>query len=205
MSVLRFLAGLSCIVLCMGCGNPHVMQITKPVWYPEFAHWPELDAVDQPSVNEGSAVQGMGYHKLAKMVGDALQDLQTQASSQAPSAESSKLDISKLSIQGSHLASQIEIPDFQERLLKLKESPIPGKFNTSERQTALAEYVLSWEELRKICKAKANPAVIYQQFLKLSNLRDRVRFVPGQTPPTGDAVNSYSGVIPYVNPYETKP
>lgn len=164
----------ACVLgLASGCGNKNLAEMTKPVWIPKTANWPELEAIDK------DLTSGAGLERIQKSI------------------EEGDAEIG-LSIQ-----NLFKMPAFAASLKKFEETPIPTDYDSPERQQAKKDYVNSWKDLEKMGKQGADPKKIKELIAGMTKLKAKVQFIPGQTPPTGSEANKWSSVAPYVNPYES--
>lgn len=178
----------ACFLLVLaGCGGGQVKQMKLPVWIPQQAHWPELDAV----VTDPGPEAGFSLSKLAQEVS------QYESAKAAPEG-------SEASFEPRSFQEAFSEPGFKARLKAFTDAPLPDAYDSVERQQAKADFVKGWQEMEKLARSGATNAPALAQFAKLDNAYRRLVYIPGQTPPTGSAAEKYSSVAPYDNPHEKK-
>lgn len=155
-----------------GCGNPNLAEMSKPIWIPKTATWPELEAIDK------DLQSGAGLERIQKSMEEGDSDI------------------------GLYIENLFKMPAFAASLKKFEETPVPAEFDTPERQQAKKDYLDAWKELEKMGKKGTDHKKIKALIAGMTKLKAKVQFIPGQTPPTGSEAKKYSSVSQYVNPYE---
>ena len=168
------------LVLVSGCGKPaHVNELTKPGWNPETATFPELESVlvwrdpEPPRVNMSHTEFFDNYFGV----------------------KGAKVDLKPI-------LTAVRNPSFQERLKALAEAKIPGKYATPEREESRKKYIEEWKNLEKLLSTNAKQEEVAKSGDNIMRYMAQMRYIPGQTQPTGEAAKKYASVSPYVDPYK---
>lgn len=180
MAFVRRCAGLFFVLfLVAGCKPPHINEMTKPLWTPDTATFPELDSVfvwidPQPPRTNMSHTEFFENWFPVK----------------APTVEHAPI------------LGAVRNASFQERLKALADAQIPAKYATPEREESRKKYIEEWKNLEKLLAAKAKPEELAKSGDKIMRYMAQMKYVAGQTQPTGDAAKKYASVAPYIDPYK---
>lgn len=178
-----------CLVAVCGCQPAHVQELSKKMWTPEFAVIPEFEEVWSWQDPEANRKSGMSHMYFVREVGEL--EIESQQTG-APLNYSS----------GGTLAALLKDPGFQKRLKTFENLQLPPQYATPEREESRKKYVAEWRNLENLFKTNGKAADIKNSLERLNLYALQIRYIPGQTQPTGDAAKKYSGVTPYEDPYK---
>ena len=169
-----FVVTLLAMQCLSGCGGPNSSQLrdmARVAWIPKQADWPELVSLER---NPGGDMNAFSLAKLERQVDEA-------------------------GVEGMspRFVAQLGSADFQERLKKFEESPIPSEFKDEKRERTKTEVVKAIGELVSLSKVTSTPAKkLMEKCATLLKLVKCLHFVSGQVAPTGEEAKKYSSVSP---------
>lgn len=148
-----------------GCGQQqqHIKEMSKPAWVEETAKWPELEELFH-------STDGASMEKLQKAM--------------SPRMGGGDVDTKQM-------AKNFEKPEFQARLNKFAETPVPDKYKTPEREAAKTELVEGFKKLVELAKKGDAKGLVQQHRANFATYQKIIK-IPGQKPPEGAEAQKYA-------------
>lgn len=171
----------------MGCTPSSVKEMTKKTWQSNKVKFKELDNVMFYMDPDKPTPAAMSHGEFNRRV----TDMDTEIQQTGPQAYDPK-----------SLIKAIKDAGFQERLKALESAAWPSSYGSPERDEARKRYLDEWKALEQKLATSKKFEDVKEASDRLDKYFRQMEFIPGQSPPTGEATKQYSGIEPYEDPYK---
>ena len=187
---MKWSVGFVAILLaCAGCTPSHISEMSKKTWQAQTVSIPELDHVITWMNPVQPSPPAMSQGELNRRV--LFMEADVKESGETPPASALK-DLGKF----------VKDADFQGRLKALESVAFPSAYASPEREEARKKYLDEWKNIEKTLTSGGKLEEVRKSLDKLDLYAQQMKFIPGQTVPTGEEAKKYSAVQDYVDPYK---